>query len=280
LKGFKDKSGKFRPTGSKSKSSLKKSDIRKKEEINMNSGNPDFQVFGEGGKFASKEMEELAFANMKRADEETKIEDAIELVHDNYDAIMHETAIWKEGRYMNNNVEKIIGVEGGEVQTQRVEAFCGATTGAIEEMLQNEFGDDFGVAEKGYYHGEDRKHSEGFNSLEDEVYHEWFRLPDGTIIDNACGQFQENNLNVPLSKEDRLRIIRPDDERQELYKVREYCKKCASTLKGEHCETCEQVKKIEDTPEFKSGMAFRDVTEKYRNEGRGSELGLTYKKTL
>ncbi len=36
MKGFKDKSGKFRPTGNKTKSSLKKSDVRKKETFTRN----------------------------------------------------------------------------------------------------------------------------------------------------------------------------------------------------------------------------------------------------
>lgn len=35
MKGFKDKSGKFRPTGTKSKSNLKKSDVRKKETVGV-----------------------------------------------------------------------------------------------------------------------------------------------------------------------------------------------------------------------------------------------------
>ena len=41
MKGFKDKSGKFRPTGNKSKSSLKKSDV-KRSKGNMDSGSPKF----------------------------------------------------------------------------------------------------------------------------------------------------------------------------------------------------------------------------------------------
>jgi len=39
MKGFKDKSGKFRPTGNKTKSTLKKSDIRKKQTVGVNKVN-------------------------------------------------------------------------------------------------------------------------------------------------------------------------------------------------------------------------------------------------
>ncbi len=39
MKGFKDKSGKFRPTGSKSKSTLKKTDVRKKQTVGVNKVN-------------------------------------------------------------------------------------------------------------------------------------------------------------------------------------------------------------------------------------------------
>ncbi len=47
MKGFKDKSGKFRPTGSKTKSSLKKSDVRKKETVQYHTPDSDTKFYGE-----------------------------------------------------------------------------------------------------------------------------------------------------------------------------------------------------------------------------------------
>ncbi len=53
MKGFKDKSGKFRPTGSKSKSTLKKSDVRHKKSASSSSGS--------GDEMKEKKMPEIKF---------------------------------------------------------------------------------------------------------------------------------------------------------------------------------------------------------------------------
>lgn len=213
--------------------------------------------------------------NMKRM----QSEEAIELIHDNYLDLMRKTANKKGGVFAEGKVQRFI--DNGKNDTmENVEAFCGASTDAIENMIWDNLGKHVGHPEVGFYTNEDRSNSESFNFIEDETKHEWFRLPDGTIIDNACGQFQEDNLNKELGKEHRLRIIRPDDPRQDDYQIFTECPECGTHLKNGSCTHCNTVKLIQETDEFKSGMELIDVVDKYRQAGRTKELGMLYKKSL
>ena len=146
-----------------------------------------------------------------------KNELAIQFIHDKYSTIMGRTAALKGGGFHEGNVVKTNISKGGSTHHKRVEAYCGASTEAISKMLTRKFGKGFVTENYGFYSGDDKRNSEGYNELEDELRHEWISLPDGTIIDNACGQLVPNNLHIPLGKKERLRIIRPDDPRQKYY---------------------------------------------------------------
>ena len=242
----------------KIKSFLHKMKIRNKDTTDYGAGVSDLQI-----------------ENMKR----NQSEEAIELINDNYEKLMRSTANKKGGIFSEGKVQRFVGSDDDR-KLENVEAFCGASTDAIETMIWKALGKHVGYAEVGYYTNEDRSNSESFNAIEDETKHEWFRLPDGTIIDNACGQFQEDNLNTELGKEHRLRIIRPDDPRQDDYQVFTDCPTCGTHLKNGECEHCNKVKLIEATPEFKSGMDMINVVDLYRDQGKIKELGMAYKKSL
>ena len=211
-----------------------------------------------------------------------KSDEAIQYVHKNYEKIMSKTAKEKYATYNAGNISKIAKSVGGTVHLTRVEATCGATSFAIMKLLNRNFGKGFAKEIVGYYAGDDRIHSQGYNAIDDEVKHEWVLLPDGTIIDNSCGQFTQNNLKTRLGKEQRLRIIRPDDPRHKYYLSEKQCADCGSNMTSISpvCKTCIDLKNIinlvEQTPEFKSGMQIADVTDLYREQGRGKEVGLKY----
>jgi len=209
-------------------------------------------------------------------------EEAIQYVHDNYEKIMTKTAKEKNAVYDQGNISKIAKSVGGTVHLTRIEATCGATSFTIMKLLNRNFGKGFAKEVVGYYAGDDRKHSQGYYPIDDEVRHEWVSLPDGTIIDNSCGQFIQDNLKTRLGKEQRLRIIRPDDPRHKYYLSEKHCADCGSNMTSISpvCKTCVDLKKIinlvEQTPEFKSGMEIAEVTDLYREQGRHKELGLRY----
>ncbi len=287
MKGF-TKDGKFRPTGKKSKSTLKKKDIpehRDKKIMGVDCGCDErkrkLKSFLHKMETRNKDMVDYGnstdeeIENMKRM----QSDEAIELIHSNYNNLMIKTANNKGGIYDEGKVQRFIG-DSDNRELENVEAFCGASTDAIETMIWDKLGKHVGHPEVGFYTNEDRSHSESFNFIEDETQHEWFRLPDGTIIDNACGQFQEDNLNRDLGKAHRLRIIRPDDPRQDDYQIHRECSECGTHLKNGKCSHCNTVKIIEGTPEFKSGMEMIEIVELYRSQGRTKELGLAYKETL
>ncbi len=275
MNGFKDSDGKFHPTDNDSKK-LSSHQVENAKHSSVDHDNAKSllasKIYSDDGSFLNKDTEKIALDNMKRM----QSEDAIEFVHDSYEKIMSKTAKEKGASYTDGNINKILGVKDGEVELQKVEAVCGATAYAITKMLNRKFGAGFAVEEIGFYNGEDRKHSESYNFIEDDIQHQWVSLPDGTIIDNACGQFIEGNLNKKLGKDDRLKIIRPDDPQHDNYFVNKDCPTCGTHLKGSSCTHCDMMKKIEATPEFKNGMEIMDVVDKYRDEGKGKEIGLQY----
>jgi hypothetical protein len=131
----------------------------------------------------------------------------------------------------------------------RVEAVCGASTSAFEDYLKKKTGKKYGVAEQGHYIGNDKTNSEAYNPIEKVVTHEWLRLPDGTIIDGARGQFIPDNLSRnDLNKNDRLKFIPPMSPEQGAYYLRKKCSGCGSMLSQgvKNCPTCKMIKKIKD----------------------------------
>jgi len=58
MKGFKDKSGKFRPTGNKTKSTLKKTDVRKKQTVGVNEVNKLVRTKGTVEEFNKRQRDE------------------------------------------------------------------------------------------------------------------------------------------------------------------------------------------------------------------------------
>ena len=128
----------------------------------------------------------------------------------------------------------------------KVEAVCGASTDAVETMLGNKYGKkNIGNAEQGHYICHGKENSEGFDKTEKVVKHEWLRLPDGTIVDGARGQFIKDNLKrMDLNKQDRLKFIHPMSPEQGGYYNRKMCKGCGSMLShGQYdCPTCKIIK--------------------------------------
>jgi len=129
---------------------------------------------------------------------------------------------------------------------QKVEAVCGASTSAFEDYLKKKTGKKYGIAEQGHYLGNDNVNSEAYNQIDKVVSHEWLRLPDGTIIDGARGQFIPDNLKRnDLTKDHRLKFIPPMSPEQGLYYLRKECPNCGSMLsQGEikNCPTCKRIK--------------------------------------
>ena len=87
---------------------------------------------------------------------------------------------------------------------EKVEAVCGASTQAIHDHLKQKLGNDSSEEITGYYQGIGSEHSFAIpTDLDDEgtggmVKHEWVKLPDGTIVDGARGQFRLNKPCICL----------------------------------------------------------------------------------
>jgi hypothetical protein len=167
-------------------------------------------------------------------------------------------------KYIDNNYNKIYKLTGkkkgcftpdtGFIKPKfdkngnlvKVEAVCGASTSALEDLLGKQFGKkNIGNAEQGHFIGHGKENSEGYNQFENVVEHEWLRLPDGTIVDGARGQFIKDNLKRnDLSKKDRMKLIHPMSPEQGAYYNRKLCKGCGSMLShGEYdCPTCKIIK--------------------------------------
>ena len=249
MKGFK-KDGKFRPTG-RSKSEFSKKQMMSheehwkdaKEEIGEDTVLRIFQ------KQNDKYSEELK--NRKKESFQPKPVDlndkAVELIELQYDKIFQDTAVAKEGEMVGTDIHH---------KGKKTETICGASTEAVENLIWGVFGKDFGQPEYGFYTGDDRKHSELFNGFEDELKHEWFRLPDGTIIDGACGQFEEEQEE--LDKSHRLRIIRPDDPRQNDYVLNKSCPECGTHYKGSECPHCKEVKGLQKEAD-RRGITLKEM---------------------
>ncbi len=215
--GFKDKDGKFHPTDNdSSKLSSHQVENAKDESINHNQTNQLLQ---------------------QKLDSRT--DEAIDLVDEKYENIMSKTAFHKGGMYNNGAIEKFVGRdENNELKYARVEAICGATSTAIQKQLNKKFGKGFAEIKTGFYIGDDRVNSESYGKTEDQLRHEWVQLPDGTIIDNACGQLQEDQ-NIRFTKNERLRITKPTDSDYGNYREQQSCKTCLKTYKEDSCPNCD-----------------------------------------
>lgn len=151
---------------------------------------------------------------------------------------------------------------GETITFEKVEAFCGASTDVLEKFIHKKYGKNFGEAEVGLYVADDAKNSESFNPFQKAVKHEWFRLPDGTIIDGSAGQFKEDQK--ALGKDDRLRIIPPDDPRQKWYNPdKKICELCGGRLIGGKCPSpdVDKIMKLINT-----GLTVEEAKEKIAKE--------------
>jgi len=171
-------------------------------------------------------------------------------IDNDYNKIIKRTAKAK-GCFLkpNGDFERIKRqkTNGETITIEKVEAFCGASTDVLEKFIHKKYGKNFGKAEVGVYLGEDGKNSESYNPIEKQLLHEWFRLPDGTIIDGSAGQFKQDQKG--LGKDDRLRIIPPDDPKQKDYVEESFCNTCGSRLdpRRKICQTCKDIKQFKRT---------------------------------
>lgn len=161
---------------------------------------------------------------------------------------------------------------------EKVEAVCGASTEAISEHLKNKLGKDSSKRVIGYYRGIGSEHSNPIphipdqdNSTQGMVGHEWIKLPDGTIVDGARGQFLPNNLKRDdLTKKDRLKFIPPNSPEQAMYVVRTTCKRCGTALlPNQKCYGCKVFDEL--TREAKRrGISIMELNEQRIKEKYGS----------
>lgn len=156
-------------------------------------------------------------------------------VEDNFSKILKRTAKNKACFFVEGNLMRpdVVAERHGSTKGQ-IEEFCGAVTDQLEKFIWRKYGKKAGCAEQGQYNGEGAENSTDFNQIEKTVKHEWFRLADGTIIDGAGGQFVDERKTV--RNEDRLRIIFPDDPRQNWYNPdTKICDLCGGRLMGGKC---------------------------------------------
>ncbi len=245
-KGFTDDKGRFRPTGNKGVSSRSKSIST--QGIEMSKIQSDVDITPEEIEFQDKLIE-------IEADIET-----------NFDDILFRTALNKRCKFEGG---KLIRTEltkddaGLLPEGTQVEEFCGAVTDELGKFITKKYGKGIACEERGTYTGDDLENSAGFNLVGQEVKHEWIRLPDGTIIDASAGQFVEDKDSI--TNEDRLRIISPDDPRQDWYNPdSKICELCGGRLVGGKCPSpdVDAIMKLVNT-----GLTVDEAKEKIASEG-------------
>lgn len=178
-------------------------------------------------------------------------------VEDNFNKILKRTAKNKACFFVEGNLMRpdVVAERHGLKVKGQIEEFCGAVTDQIEKFVWKNYGKSAGCPEQGQYTGEGAGNSVGFNPFEGSVKHEWFRLADGTIIDGAGGQFVDERKTV--KNEDRLRIILPDDPRQNWYNPdSRICDLCGGRLIGGKCPSTDVHRAMEL---MKSGMSLDEA---------------------
>lgn len=222
-KGFKDSKGKFRPTGSKGVSSREKSI----QAVGMS-----LQKLDDSDDITTEQIELLDELQAIQTD-----------IVNNFDDILFKTSLSKgcdikDGKLIRTKLTEetpALLPEGTQI-----EEFCGAITGELTKFIIENYGEGFACEEKGVYVGDDKENSAGFNKLDGQVQHEWIRLADGTIVDASAGQFVEDKDSI--TNEDRLRIITPDDPRQDWYSPNsgahaKMCTLCGGRLISGKCDS-------------------------------------------
>ncbi|MCP6727214.1 MAG: hypothetical protein KJI69_04260 [Patescibacteria group bacterium] len=245
-KGFTDDKGRFRPTGNKGVSSRTKSIST--EGLEMSKIQSDVDITTEEIEFQDKLIE---------------IEADIEA---NFDDILFKTALnkrcdFKEGKLIRTKLTK--DDQGLLPEGTQIEEFCGAVTDELGKFITKKYGKGIACEERGVYTGDDKENSAGFNRIAGEVQHEWIRLPDGTIIDASAGQFVEDKDSV--TNEDRLRIISPEDPRQDWYNPNsKMCNLCGARLIAGKCPSpdVDAIMKLVNT-----GLTVDEAKEKIASEG-------------
>lgn len=211
MKGFK-KDGKFIPTGNKKKSSLKKSDVRRKKTVtnfmDLEKIDPRITIERDPDFIGAPTKEQTEHFNAQKRrkqslDEYSSSEysEQLEKLQEEFPDMMESIAKQKGCDYKDGNF-----VFKGT--NTKLETVCGASTTKLFLKLPSlGFGYDSFKIEGGTYQGD------GLMENEPNRGHQWIKLDDGTIIDGSHGQFKDE-VNHP---DDRLEIITSDDPRQEDY---------------------------------------------------------------
>jgi hypothetical protein len=231
MKGFTDKKGKFHPITQYKSVRSRRDTTNKTQGVKIT-----HQLKKRYARYRKKQVEMSPI--------ELQSLEIVADVEENFPKLLKKTAknkacFFVEGNLMRPDVvAKRHGTKSGQI-----EEFCGAVTDQIEKFVWKNYGKQAGCPEQGQYTGEGANNSTDFNPIEKTVKHEWFRLADGTIIDGAGGQFVDERKSV--ENQDRLRIIFPDDPRQNWYNPdSKICNLCGGRLIGGKCPTPEVDKAI------------------------------------
>ncbi len=206
MKGFK-KDGKFRPTESRKKSSLSKSDLdnQKMWASVQRKSNEDNKKIWASVQRKSNEDNRRIWQGVLNRDKQTlddisssEYAPQLEKLQEEFPDMMESIAEQKGCDYKEGNF-----VFKGT--NTKLETVCGASTTKLFSKLPS-----LGLSyssfkiEGGVYQGD------GLKDGEVNRGHQWIRLDDGTIIDGSHGQFKDE-VNHP---DDRLEIVTSDDPRQ------------------------------------------------------------------